>query len=607
MMAMLGLAGSALAAEVKWGDPVNGLRLGVESAVSEIPSDKDPTFTVRVQNVSDHAITIPSPDTFLPKPDRDFYKNRHQAPLMAVVKLTDASKTSPPVPEPPNDFLNEKGQPLQNCPAQVVTLAPGEMMNWSERRLERKYYSGALIRPVDRTSVQEWGLWPGGEYEVRFQFQNDQTEVLGSKVWTGEMISGAVPISVKPPSAKGIRLEGKFSRAEKTCFLGGPIEVVFTLTNKGKEPVGFEENVSTGLNRRGQRYTFTAVDAAGQLVPDTARREYGISCGAAGRDVIVKPGASYAEMISLNNWFLFPGPGKYVITCHAAFYVAQGDRWKSGFYNEPERKFPQVPFEEKLEITIKDDPSALKAYVLALGEAETKAEGKDDERIWRQLENLAKDHNADALEVFLKFLDGPPALQTRGVCWLSRYPNEQIAPLLFKRFSTLSAEAKQYAMYPLSQWNGPGVEALVAAALQDGDVRVRKSAVLICGGKNYESCVPILLKMGDDPDAEVRRELCLALVRSGSEQARPILQKLLREHDDSVFVRPAAAEALISLNRREGLEALMELLRDPQLQQYEAYAVQEMLKKITSEKFDNKAGWLDWWEQTGKTKEWEKS
>jgi HEAT repeat protein len=92
-------------------------------------------------------------------------------------------------------------------------------------------------------------------------------------------------------------------------------------------------------------------------------------------------------------------------------------------------------------------------------------------------------------------------------------------------------------------------------ALRDADARVRRNAAFKLG--NVGSCdpaaLPALLGALHDPDAGVRCQAILALVKFGPEarEAAPALARLQR-HDPSARVRTYAGKALARLRDEPG-------------------------------------------------------
>src|SRR2546425_10092895 len=76
------------AAEIAWGDAVNGLRLGVSIRDGSLPSEQRPTFTVVIQNISRRLLWIPNPTAFVPAkhPRVDGLFQRPLFPLIEAVR-----------------------------------------------------------------------------------------------------------------------------------------------------------------------------------------------------------------------------------------------------------------------------------------------------------------------------------------------------------------------------------------------------------------------------------------------------------------------------------------------------------------------------------------
>ena len=85
-------------------------------------------------------------------------------------------------------------------------------------------------------------------------------------------------------------------------------------------------------------------------------------------------------------------------------------------------------------------------------------------------------------------------------------------------------------------------------ALQDPDVRVRKTAVAKLGNSADEGCLPALIGALKDEDAAVRSEAILALLKCGlSARKAAAALTLLEQHDESEQVRTYATKALARL------------------------------------------------------------
>jgi HEAT repeat protein len=94
-----------------------------------------------------------------------------------------------------------------------------------------------------------------------------------------------------------------------------------------------------------------------------------------------------------------------------------------------------------------------------------------------------------------------------------------------------------------------------ADALRAPDARVRKKAAFTLGniGASDPAVLPALLGALEDPDAAVRREVILALVKygPGAREAVGALEEL-RQRDSDSQVRAAAEQALCKLRHEPG-------------------------------------------------------
>jgi len=126
LAALIPTFASAADDPIQWGQPVNGLRIGVQSAVTSISSAERPKFKVVAENVSAQPISIPSPDSFVPakNPGREDY---HVTALTSVIKQT--------LPKPP----------------EVPGMNPLSLRRWggSEFRSTTGQASGSRTLPYD--------------------------------------------------------------------------------------------------------------------------------------------------------------------------------------------------------------------------------------------------------------------------------------------------------------------------------------------------------------------------------------------------------------------------------------------------------------------------
>jgi hypothetical protein len=55
------------AEDIRWGEAVGGLRVGIECATPKTTADRQPLFTVKLENVGAADLTIPAPSSYVPK------------------------------------------------------------------------------------------------------------------------------------------------------------------------------------------------------------------------------------------------------------------------------------------------------------------------------------------------------------------------------------------------------------------------------------------------------------------------------------------------------------------------------------------------------------
>jgi hypothetical protein len=143
--------------EIKWGQPVNGLRIGIESPVTSTTSDQNPTFKVTAQNVSQQPITLPTPDTYLLESNRsdDF----HHTPLSPVVTRTQMLQ---PTATYKGHIGSNIGPAVESLRSGVVTIAPSQSVTWNNVPLESQFYDRGLIEDRHQTYIDKSVFEPGG-------------------------------------------------------------------------------------------------------------------------------------------------------------------------------------------------------------------------------------------------------------------------------------------------------------------------------------------------------------------------------------------------------------------------------------------------------------
>lgn len=583
--------------QIKWGQPVNGLRIGVESDVTSAASDQSLTFKVTAQNVSQAPIALPTPDTFVLKsnPQSNDYHTTPLTPVIEKKRLTLFKELKE------SFYSSESGVPVNQAPENVVNLAPGQSVSWESIPLEKHDYFGERLPANNRTTVQRFFLQPDYVSHIHFCFENEQKLVAGKSVWIGQADSGVVDIDVKAPSTDNIKLEGSFSLPKQTYFVGEPMEATFTVTNKGDTEIRFPTGGDYGSTGRPERFSIRAVDEQGHTVPDPVPVQLGMG-GGLGNDASITPGKSYTETLLVNQWCAFARSGKYKVTCERTLNIIRSEQTASGVYI-PERYLPSVHIETTLDLTIEDNPAALSAYIAGLVQPLLES-GKFENQNYEKLKSLAQVQTPAAFPEIAKLLDGSPQIQPTVVRWLAYYGSAKASSILLQHEPKLVPKAREEVLRNLIQWDAEGVEPLLATALHDSDHELRATAVLLYR-KKYESCIPTLLSMDTDADPIVRRYLGAALGASEDPRAITVLIKLLHDSDPDPYIKIWAAEGLGKFKRMEGVPVMIDLLRDPKARGAEGN-VMSALENLTGNNFsNNRKNYLDWWEKTGRA-EYEK-
>jgi hypothetical protein len=588
------MSGPLCADDLKWGEPVNGLRIGVASTVTSITADQALTFKVVAENVSSQPIVLPTPDTFLlqKREDSDDY---HVGPLSPVIEVAGAPPSEPLSWKYFNYSISQSGVKLGLVPKTTVTVAPGQTVSWNSIPLEQYSYDGTRLPADEKTSVQKWTLFPGRTFRISYRYENAQKQFAGVGVWTGKADSGPVEIEVKSPSLDGIKLEGQFTLPKLTYFIGEPIEATFTVTNKGDEAIQYPYGGDYRSTGRPDRFSVTATDEKGEAVPDPVTP--GGLGGGLGSSIELKPGESHEDKLLLNRWRAFTKPGKYTITCKRTLNVIRSAERGPDYYSRPEQSMPAVPIETTFTIEVKDDPAALQAWlaaaVVALRIAAQDALGD----LRGNLLCLSQAKNPAAFPVLVQLLDGGDSDQAFAVEALSHYDSDKAAPVLLEHYEHLSPQAKVWALDNLGRWHAPGIEHLVAEALRDPDHNLSWEALSLCTEAPYPSCVPILLTMTDDPKPDTRMYVARALGLSGDKRAIPALLRLLHEARGDPEVTMEAAAALGNFKRTEGVPVLIGLLNTPFSKDHDVVSA---INNLTGQKFQNKKECLAWWEKEGR-------
>jgi|GEM_PF-6914376 len=581
--------------DIRWGEPVDGLRIGIQNPPTTATSDEEMKFTIVAENVSQKPIILPALTTFVHKSHAQA-KEFYGLPLAPILE----NEKNGAVYDPLSGIVQcmTEGISVDETKEDVIQIVPGKTLVWESIPLKSSCYFADRLPGNRKTSLEIWNLLPGHHIHIHFSFENLSKVVAGKTVWTGKAESAVADIDVKSPSMEGLKIEGGFTLPKTTYYLGEPMVATFTVKNNSAFAVEFPTGGDYRGSGRHDRFYFRAVDDQGNSVPDPLPSSSYMMGGGMGSDRTLKAGEDYSEKILVNLWCAFPKSGKYKVNCKRTLNLSKQDASTPQFYYMPEESRLSYPIQTSLEVTLVDDPGALAA-------ADKQAMEKTDFDATEWLQSLAWARNEAAFPEFVKLLGTwkSPSYPSYTVRWLACYGKEKATPIFLQKADTLVPVDRVAALEKLNEWGVPEVEPHLIVALHDTDHEVRAQAVLICSRKKYSSCTPVLLTMGNDPDPLVKRYLGAALGKCGDEKAIPVLLQLLKDSDIDPYITIWAADGLTQFQRKDGVPVLIALLHDPKDSQGN---ILDTLRNITGKKFDSSRAWLDWWEKEGRA-EYEKS
>jgi len=140
-------------------------------------------------------------------------------------------------------------------------------------------------------------------------------------------------------------------------------------------------------------------------------------------------------------------------------------------------------------------------------------------------------------------------------------------------------EVKRRALEAVAPLSLPQMKKAIVEAYQNGNPKLRTSALFAMGKSCNHSWLPILLKELANADAEIRYEAAEACGELGEEEAAPYLIELINDPD--VEVRLAAIQALGKIGGPEAKSCLEQCLNNPSeiIQQ----AVEQALRELGTE------------------------
>ena len=560
---------------VAWGEPIQGLQVGLACPNLVTPSDRQPRFEVHLRNRLDRPLAIPVQDAFISLPRADWPEFRSRPLTPRITPLGEGRTT----------YFITGGVEMQDARATRRVLRPGETVVVSNLPLSAGTFVPGQDSYGTKTSELTYLLLPGGKYRVAYVFESAQTNIEREPVWHGKTASGELTVTVRPP-APGAGLKASFQLPKTNFFVGELIYATLNLRCTNAKPVSFA-NGGDYFNGRDARYSLTAADEAGRPVPDPLLNHPGAG-GGPGGPLTLKPGATFSDRVLVNLYLNFTNAGRYTLVCHRTLYLVEpGQRG-------PEEVAPQLPVESKFRINlVRDD----KAHAREVEQVLAGYDGSQREVIFA----WATARDKAAFPEIEKRAKAPGRYQSSFISWVAEY-GEQGVPALVVAARSTEPSCRSLALSLLSGMKAKEVPELVKAGLGSADVRERAEAVLQCTKQRLPGTLESLLAMGRDPDPLVRRYLGAALGACGDERAVPVLLDLLHDASPDPYIRIWAAGGLSALgHKREPVPVMIDLLRTMKPRDGAGNVI-ECLKVSTGQDLGpNPARWIEWWEKEGTT------
>jgi HEAT repeat protein len=385
---------------------------------------------------------------------------------------------------------------------------------------------------------------------------------LASGVWAQPTLAVAIALRPGPPIGATPEQVAALAPPTTVFYQGTPVDVAFTITNRGAQPYGYQDR-NHDRGGRMDEYRVEVADERGRALPDprSLSRLAGPGGGLSVPTELV-PGQSFTKHVYLNQWALPLPPGSYSVT----------GVYDRSWFAQPPGAAPVRSEPVSIEI-IPRGPADLRAYISGLG-----AEAGSDEPARRRqaVEYLGFTGSVDALpyltaalydespgvgfgagQGFLYITDRQAciaallaALRTRGchhlLGWLLQLydvPPEDTLSDTLAWLQCNEAPKRAAAANVLQGYGALGEAALgpLLAATKDPDATVREQAISSLLAFRDARVTQALLAATRDAEPGVRQTAALRLGVVGTEAAIARLEEMLR---DTPGVAQEAAKAL---------------------------------------------------------------
>jgi hypothetical protein len=380
----------------------------------------------------------------------------------------------------------------------------------------------------------------------------------------------------------------RFGLERQRSLLGEPVFCTYTVQNTGAQPFQFPyRSPSRVLNRElEQEPQFRVTDAAGRRLSDPAPKPCGGALGTVVYGfVMLAPGQSHTERWLLNQWARFSSPGRYHVRA--------------------ERRLPVLAV-DPLTQKVSEKPAA---YALTLDELTLEVEPANEERLQAAFQPYAVllrgrgNPNPAEAALVVTTLPQPFLLPELQAMASAPSPSRWDRKQALEGLARLGTPAAWEAILKVAESRDlvPGV------AGNSKDVPLRAYATLLLAEKGDSSFLPALLAMLSAAPEELRGDILRALGFFHDRRAYQALFEKL--HSPTPADRTNAILGLKNLGTKECIPAVMAMLNDPeaQVRQVANFALESLTGqkftlsgKASPEEPSHVAGqWHAWWREKG--------
>lgn len=285
-------------------------------------------------------------------------------------------------------------------------------------------------------------------------------------------------------------LEGRVTLAKEEFLLGEPISIKVALTNRHMEVIHVWDMID-------RIFEFSAQDSSGRLVKGLKKAWWtGLF-----RTVAVPPGSVFNEVVFMNEYLKFPGPGVYTVTYRGYAPIHKGSRMNQD-RDVHAVSLSGVTSVKLRKASVNELENVLREYLKQLKSGNHKLESQAARALSVSEPVLAVKLLKQALEAES---GSYPHCAIHATWALAKIGTEQAIQALLD----LALHANHWmvridAIRELGRWHIKRALRTLTALLSDPSARIRIAALRSLGDIGDESCIPEVELRFNDPDEKVR-------------------------------------------------------------------------------------------------------